>query len=232
MPQDYQHYKATHQALHDRCFPHRLMAGVWMWSVYSEEKEMDFNGYLVETIPGQGFIVDPPCGGPEVLEAFVSLPRASCVILTNRDHERSSELFRKHFNIPVYAPDKDAPLLEHAPDQTYRDGESLIGGWQAFQLNDQKSPGECVLYHAEHRIVILGDALIGKSTFHLSMLPAEKYHSKRDALQGLQRLRSLDVKTVLCCDGDPVLQNGSAIIAEALLEAGRELEERMKQDAF
>lgn len=232
MPQDYQHYKAIHQALHDRCFPHRIMEGVWMWSIYSEEKEMDFNGFLIETAPGQSFIVDPPCGGPEVLEAFLPFPKPDRIILTNRDHERATELFRHHFNIPVYAPAKDAPLLENAPDHTFRDADSVAPGWQAFQLNDQKSPGECVLYQVERRMAILGDALIGKSTSHLSMLPAEKYHSKRDALQGLQRLRKLDINIVLPCDGDPVLQSGSAIIAEALLEASRELEEQMKQAQF
>lgn len=232
MPQNYQHYQPTHQALHERCFPHRLMDGIWIWSIYSEEREMDFNGYLIETTPGCGFIVDPPCAGPEVLEAFAPLPKADRIVLTNRDHERAAEQFRQYFDIPVHAPDKDGPLLEHAPRYTYGDGEVVAPGWQTFQLNDQKSPGESILYHLERRIAILGDALIGKSTAHLSMLPAEKYRSKRDALQGLQRMRKLDIKTVLCCDGDPILQNGSAMIVEALLEAGRELEDRMKQEAF
>lgn len=221
---DYQHYRPVHVALNERCFPHRVMEGVWLWSIFSEEKALYFNGYLIETTPGKSFIVDPPCGGPEVLDAFEALPKPEMILITNRDHERSADMFKQRFNIPVLAPEMDAPLLINTPDRIYRDGETFTTGWQAIQLTDQKSPGECVLYNPERRMAILGDALIGQSTQHLSMLPADKYRSKRDALQGLQRLRKLDVNVVLPCDGDPIVQDGSALISEALLEGARELE--------
>lgn len=223
--QNYQHYQPSHMTLEDRCFPHRLIEGVWIWSVFSEEKELYFNGYLIETIPGQSIIVDPPCGGPEVLEAFTPLPKPELVIITNRDHERETEQFRKHFGIPVCAPELDSPSLSNAPDKIYGDGELFPGGWQAIQLLDQKSPGECALYQPNRRVLILGDALIGKPFQRLSMLPSDKYTSRQGALQGLRKLQKLDVETVLPCDGDPLVQHGAAMITEALLENTRELEQ-------
>ncbi len=211
--------------LGERYFPHRLMDGVWLWSIFSEEKELFFNGYLIETEPGKSILIDPPCGGEEVLEAFRMLPRPERIIITNRDHERAASAFKALFQSPVYAHELDAPLLNQPPDQVYRDGELFPGGWQAILLQDQKSPGECALYQPQRRMLVLGDALIGQSTHHLSMLPSDKYASKRDALQGLQPLRKLAVITVLPCDGDPILHDGNAVIIDALEEAAKALDE-------
>lgn len=208
---------STINTLHERNFPHAVTEGIWMWSVFSEEKDLDFNGYLVQTGPDTGFIVDPPCAGPAVLDGFASLPKPEIIIITNRDHERAVADFRKHFNIMAYAPDADAKAMEFAPDCTYQDGHMFPGGWQAIHLPGQKSPGESALYNAERKMLILGDALIGKPFQQLSMLPADKYANKQDAVEGLQRLTGLDVKAVLVCDGDPIFLNADALLADALL---------------
>jgi len=212
-----QHYEPMHMALHERNFPHRIIDGIWMWSVFSEEKEMHFNGFLVQTGPDEAFIVDPPCAGDDVLKAFVPLPKPTFILITNRDHERDAEAFRRHFDIPVYAPETDAPLMELSVDRVYRDGDLLNGGWKVIHLPHQKSPGESALYQPERSVLILGDALIGKPLQHLSMLPNQKYADKLEAVQGLQQLLELDIKTVLTADGDPVLANAADMVADALV---------------
>lgn len=212
----YLHYQPTHLALNERNFPHRLIDGIWMWSIFSEEKEMDFNGYLVQIGDNESFIVDPPLAGPEVLESFVPLPKPSFIVLTNRDHERSAQQFKEKFRIPIYASKQDAPLMSVAVDRMFEDGEILPGGWQVIHIANQKSPGESALYNMEIRILILGDALIGKPFQCLSMLPDEKYASKQAAVDGLKRLLMLDVKAVLPGDGDPVTLNASSLLVDAL----------------
>ena len=214
----YQHYQPMHMALHERCFPHTLMEGVWLWSVYSEEKTMYFNGYLVQTGEQEALITDPPCGGPDVLESFAALPRPTCILLTNADHEREAELFKAHFNIPVYCPEPDTSLLSHRPDFTYQDGHTFPGGWRAIHLPDQKTPGESALYHEGRKLLILGDALIGKPYQRLSMLPPEKYRNPKNARLGLQRLQELEVSAILPGDGDPILLNPTGLITEAIRE--------------
>lgn len=213
---DYQHYLPMHMALHERCFAHRLMEGVWMWSIYSEEKTMYFNGYLVQTGEHESVITDPPCAGPEVLESFSALPRPTCILLTNADHEREAEQFREHFKIPIYVSELDAPLLKLKPDFTFKDGHQFPGGWRAIHLPDQKTPGECALYDEQRKLLVLGDALIGKPYQRLSMLPAEKYRNLHSARQGLQRLQELDIHVLLPGDGDPILLNPGELIADAV----------------
>jgi glyoxylase-like metal-dependent hydrolase (beta-lactamase superfamily II) len=211
-----QHYQPMHLTLHERNLPHCVTEGVWMWSVYSEEKELDFNGYLIQTGPNDSIIVDPPCAGPEVLDGMTPFPDPRLIIITNRDHERAAADFKARFGIPVLAPEQDAPLMTLQPDRTYRDGENFPGGWRAVHLENQKSPGESALYNPERKLLLLGDALIGKPFQQLSMLPDDKYADKQAALRGLQRLAGLEVEAVLVCDGDPVFRLAGEVLADAI----------------
>jgi glyoxylase-like metal-dependent hydrolase (beta-lactamase superfamily II) len=211
-----QQYQAMHLTLHERNFPHCVTEGVWMWSVYSEEKALDFNGYLIQTGPNESIIVDPPCAGPEVLDGMTPLPDPRLIIITNRDHERAAADFKQRFGIPVAAPELDAPLMEIHPDRTYRDGEGFSGGWRAIHLENQKSPGESALYNPDRKLLVLGDVLIGKPFQQLSMLPDDKYADPQAALRGLQRLAGLDVEGVLVCDGDPVFRCAADMLQDAI----------------
>jgi glyoxylase-like metal-dependent hydrolase (beta-lactamase superfamily II) len=232
----YQRYEHAGMSLPDRAFPHCVTEGVWLWSTYVDALEMDCNGYLIQTQGQQAFLVDPPCAGPEVLDAFLALPRPHSVILTNAHHERASQAFWEAFHIPVFAPEADAPLLDSPPDHTYRAVTAFPNGWQAIALQDQKTPGECALYHAGDRILVVGDALMGHPFQRVSLQwlsqgdaeegeqqAVELYARHRDAIQGLQVLRGLDIEVVLPGHGDPVLRYGAGLIQEALLEGARAL---------
>jgi glyoxylase-like metal-dependent hydrolase (beta-lactamase superfamily II) len=218
----YQRYQPMHYALHERNFPHSVMDGIWMWSIFVEEQDTDLNGYLVQTSENEAFIVDPPCAGPEVLDSFEPLPKLTMIVITNSNHERSAQQFKEKFRIPVYAHRQDAPLMSVAVDRVFEDSELLPGGWQVIQLEHQKTAGESALYHLERRIVILGSALIGKPFQHLSMLPDDQYASKAAFVQGLKRLLSLDVRTILLTVGDPISLNASALLEETIRSQGHE----------
>lgn len=216
-----QHYERFYSTQHARSLPHEVMVGVWMWSVYSEEKDLYFNGYLLKISENESIIVDPPCDSSAVLDAFEPLPRPVLIFITNRDHVRAVADFKQHFGVPVYAHEADAGSLDGLKaDFTSRNGDVLAGGWQVIHLENQKSPGECALYNPESKLLVLGDALIGKPFQRLSMLAEDKYRDKIDAIQGLLPLTRLDVKGVLPCDGDPVLMDAGGMIADALIARG------------
>jgi glyoxylase-like metal-dependent hydrolase (beta-lactamase superfamily II) len=219
MSEHYQHYEPFHMTVHTRSLPYPLKPGIWMWSAFNEEKALHFNGYLLETAAHTGVIVDPVLDelDPQaVLNAFAPLPKPTAIWLTNRDHERASSRFSKHFGIPVFSHEADANLFEIKPDRTFKDGEVLDGGWQVIHLENQKSPGESVFYHADRRLLLLGDAMIGKPTGYLCMLPDEKYADKAKAKEGLARLRELAVETVLVCDGDPITNAAQGLLRDVL----------------
>jgi glyoxylase-like metal-dependent hydrolase (beta-lactamase superfamily II) len=76
-------------------------------------------------------------------------------------------------------------------------------------LVDQKSPGESALFIQQGRgIVIVGDALIGKPSGSVSMLPAEKYADVAKAKEGLRRLLKYEFDSLLVGDGTSILNGG------------------------
>lgn len=214
-----QHYEIKHATVHERSLPHLVTNGIWMWSVFNEEKVLNFNGYLVKTGENQSVIIDPVCDELDpiaVLNAFQPLPKPTAIWLTNRDHERASRQFKERFNIPVIASESDGALMEGRPDRHFRHEEELEGGWRVIELCEQKSPGEVAFYEPQRRLLLVGDALIGKPTGRLSMLPADKYADIRAARQGLQCLGELEVEAVLPCDGDPVFFDAQSLLRDAI----------------
>jgi len=49
-----------------------LFAGIWTWSVFSKEKNLDFNGFLVADPLGNA-LIDPPQMEGEVRERMLRL---------------------------------------------------------------------------------------------------------------------------------------------------------------
>lgn len=213
---DYQHYRPMHMALHERCFPHHVMEGIWIWSTYSEPLNIHFNSYLVQTGDRQSFIVDPVAQGPEVLDGIVPLPTPRQIILTTADHERDTQQFKDRFQIPVSISEQDARLLSFRPDHTFQDNTELPGGWRTIHLADQKTPGEYALYQAERKILIVGDAIIGKPIQFLSLPSADAFPNASKAREGLRPLLKLDVQTILPGAGDPVMLNVNSLIADII----------------
>jgi glyoxylase-like metal-dependent hydrolase (beta-lactamase superfamily II) len=203
------------QVTHQREIPHELLDNVWMWSLFSEEKGLFFNGYAVKTLDGL-LIIDPPAATDAVFEALSPLGKPTMVFITNRDHERESDAFRRFFNIQVAAHESDAPLMEIRPELTFKEWDVLRGGLQVFHLSHQKSPGETAFYQPESRMLILGDALLGKPAGQLTMLPEDKYADKALAFQSLKQSlsRNLEIEILLVGDGEPILQNAAQVLAD------------------
>lgn len=193
-----------------------LFSGVEMWSWYSEEKGMNFNGYLI----GQGkerVVIDPPQMTIDDKQDL-SIDGAKAVILTNRDHVREAMECRLLLNTKVWAPEADAPEMGSITiDHTYKDGEMLPAGLKVISIRNGKSPGESALYlNQRGGIVILGDALIGMPDGSLKLLPPEKYGDIKKAKEGIRRLLDYEFEVVLVGDGKPILSGGKKAV-EAFL---------------
>lgn len=187
-----------------------LLDGIRVWSVWNEDRQLDFNGYLVE-LGGQRVAIDPVSPGPEDEQALAAAG-LDLVIVTNRDHRRAAPALRERAGARLLAPELDAPLLDVPVDGTFRDGELLGGALRVVHLPDQKSPGESALYWAERRVLFLGDALWGKPPGGLTMLPPAKYADPARARASLRRLLELEVDAVLVGDGTPILTGGGAAL--------------------
>jgi glyoxylase-like metal-dependent hydrolase (beta-lactamase superfamily II) len=202
-------------SIENRTMPIPLADDLWIWSVFSGEKQVNFNGYVLKTEDGL-VIIDPPSSEALVIRKIQSLGHPVAILLTNRDHERASAAVKNQLNIPVMCHEMDAPLLEIAPDNTFQEGEFLFNSLEVIHLSNQKSPGECVLYQAAERRLFLGDALIHKAGGQLSMLPNDKYSNVKLARQGLTRLQTFadEIDRVLVGDGEPILVEGGSVLRD------------------
>jgi hypothetical protein len=194
----------------------QLLPGMWQWSWFSEEKQLDFNGLFL-TIGEHIILVDPP---PMTVEARSLIRRTGPVdyiIVTNRDHVREAAACQTEFACRLYIPEPDAPQMDLKPTNTYKDGELLPGGIWVIQLTGQKSPGESALFIQQGKgALIVGDGLIGKPAGSVSVLPAEKYADVTKAKEGLRRLLKYEFDSLLVGDGTSILTGGKLAVMRLL----------------
>jgi len=183
----------------------QLLPGIWQWSWFSQEKQIDFNGLFL-TVGEHRVLVDPPPMTQDDLNQAKQGGQVDYVLLTNRDHEREAATYQREFGCQVMVPEADASQMTIKVDKTYKDGELLAGGIWAIHLKDQKSPGESALFIQQGKgVLIVGDALIGKPPGSLAMLSAEKYADAGRAREGLRRLLKYNFDAILVGDGTSIL---------------------------
>jgi glyoxylase-like metal-dependent hydrolase (beta-lactamase superfamily II) len=194
----------------------QLLPGIWQWSWFSEEKQLDFNGLFL-TVGEHKIVIDPP---PMTAEASTLIRRQGAldyIIVTNRDHMREAVTYQAEFRCQLQVPEADAPQMDVKPSKTYRDGELLPGGIWAIQLKDQKSPGESALYIQQGKgVLIVGDALIGKPAGALSLLPSERYADVAKAKEGLRRLLKYNFDSILVGDGASIIFGAKQAVEHVL----------------
>ncbi len=193
-----------------------ILPGIATWSWFSEEKQLNFNGHLLD-VGEHRILVDPPPLADADLSKLTSAGQVDYILLTNRDHERESATYKATLKTRVYVPQADAPEMSVTPEKTFVDGELLPGGIWVVQLANQKSPGESALFIQQGRgILIVGDALLGKPEGSVSMLPAQKYTDPAKAREGLRRLLKYNFDSLLVGDGTSILSGAKAVVAKAL----------------
>ena len=191
-----------------------ILTDVYTWSVYSQEMSYNFNGwFILKQNPLFGnVVIDPPQPSDEDLAQMRSMGGVGEIIITNRDHVRWTMELKNEFNASVRMPSADASLVEIEVASTFDDGDALAGFLKAVHVPDNKSPGETALYWQQKKILIIGDALIGKPPGDVSLLPKEKYDDIMLAREGLGVLAGLDFDALLLGDGEPIPKDGKTAV--------------------
>ena len=193
-----------------------ILKDVYTWSVYSEEKKLNFNGHFIASQhPLFGnVVIDPPQASDSDLEEMESLGFVQHIIITNRDHTRKSEEFQQKFDADIQMNTNDITSNDMVNDRSFNHGDMIAGFLQAVLIPDNKSPGETALFWAERKILFLGDALIGKPPGRVTLLPEEKYDDILKAKAGIRILQDLDFKHLLLGDGDSILRKGKEVVSQ------------------
>ncbi|HXC66953.1 MAG TPA: hypothetical protein VN638_05990, partial [Nitrospiraceae bacterium] len=177
----------------------------------------DFNGLFL-TVGEHKILIDPPPMTGDASSVILRNGPVDYIIVTNRDHAREAVKYQGEYQCQLHVPAADAPQMDLTPTKTFKDGELLTGGIWVIQLKDQKSPGESALFIQQGKgVLIVGDALIGKPSGSVSLMPAERYADAGKAREGLRRLLKYNFDSLLVGDGASIVA-GAKQAVERLLQ--------------
>jgi len=192
-----------------------IVDGFYSWSIFSEERQMDFNGYLWVQNEGN-LLIDPvPMTDADLLQ-FNVLGGATQIVLTNRDHERDAKVFREQTGAEVVAHEAEANALSFQPDRTVAHEDEIVPGMRAIHLPHGKSPGEIALHLPEMRTIIMGDLVVGAPMGKLTLLSDEKLEHPTKAAVGLRRLLRHDFDVMLVGDGHSIFHDARDHLLDCL----------------
>ncbi|MGH7899130.1 MAG: hypothetical protein ACREQQ_14335 [Candidatus Binatia bacterium] len=193
-----------------------IVPGVFTWPWFSERHGYDFNGHLVLHATGN-LCIDPVEMSDEVLEEIAALG-VSRVLLTNRNHGRASAKVRSRTGAEVSIHPADAEYARRAGsviDEDLAIGERI--GRFVVVAAGGKSPGEVALHWPERRILIVGDACVGKPPGACALLPESVMDDPTRLRASLRRIvAEIDFDVLLVGDGTPILADGRRAL-EALV---------------
>lgn len=192
-----------------------ILPGIYQWAWHSPEKNIDFNGHYI-TADGDAVLIDPPPFGDDDVAQIKRFGTPPTIVITNRHHGRQAAACRDLFRSTLLVPALDAPFFTMTIDGTYSPGDRLPCGFLAVAVADSKSPGETALYHPDRKLILIGDALIGKPSGELSFLPQAMFADMSRARAGIRSLLALDFDTVLVGDGESIFKGAKSAMARAL----------------
>jgi glyoxylase-like metal-dependent hydrolase (beta-lactamase superfamily II) len=201
-----------------------ILSGIFTWGSTYADRPWDLNGYAIR-LDGCTVLVDPPAPGEDEWPSFDAMKPIAIIVLTNRDHVRDAELFRKRCGARLVAGAHEVTQLAPlAIDEAVREGDLIAGAVRVIHLPG-KSPGEIGLYldparHPVSRelggILLLGDAIIGNPPGSLSLIPEPKLDDPSNLKRSLRKLLDYDFEVLLLCDGQSVLRDGKSRVTEFL----------------
>ena len=198
-----------------------IASGLYKWSEFSVEKQLSFNGYyLVHN--RESVIIDPPFLSDDGLLDLKNLidkksdSPLKAVLLTNVHHDRMCQKLKEIFSIPVYIHENDADILDFKADHVFGNHDELFCGLKVIHLANQKSPGESAFYLEDQKKMFIGDALIGRISGKLNLLPPDKFTDINAARKSLIVLKKYDFDDLLLGDGEAILGKGKEALEKLL----------------
>jgi len=111
----------------------------YSWSVFSEQRQIDFRGHLWIREEGN-VVIDPVAISDSDLSQLMELGGAAVIVATNRDHARMSVFFREQTGAEVLAHEDDVASFSFAIDRQIVDGEELVPGRRSSTFATARVP--------------------------------------------------------------------------------------------
>ena len=192
-----------------------IFEDIYSWSVFSPERQIDFNGHLWVR-PDGNILIDPVAMSDADREHLMALGGAKSIVLTNADHEREAAVFQEWTGADVIVHAADADVLNITPARTVQDREAIVQGLHAIHLSHGKSPGEIALYFPEKQTVLFGDLVVGEPMGALTLLADSKLSDPPKAALELRKVLELRFNTILVGDGHSIFKDARQYLIDCL----------------
>jgi hypothetical protein len=204
-----------------------LAPGLWRWTArHGEWHPGEWGAQVASFAVDAGdvtLLVDPllPDDDAAVLERLDALTGGgrAAIIVTIPYHTRSAEPLSERYDAPVHGHPAVGKRLRKA--SRLRPLEELPGGARAYPIGKPRR-FEMPVHLPSHRALVFGDAIVTTPEGDLRIWHTDRVDDARASwyrerfVPTLQPLRQLDLERILVTHGEPVLQDGSAALEEAL----------------
>ena len=178
--------------------------GFYSWSVFNEEKQLDFNGHLWVRPEGNVMIDPVPMGAGDRAQ-LAELGGATTIVLTNRDHDRQAVEFKEQLGAQLVAHVTEAPHFAFPIDRKVVDGEEIVPDLRVLHLEHGKSPGEIALIGRGGQVAFIGDFVWGMPAGELSLGAPHMVSDHAQALLQLRKMLAIGpLDALLVGDGDSI----------------------------
>ena len=183
------------------------------WSIFNEERNIDFHGTLW-VHPAGNVLIDPLPLNEHDENHLDSLGGASHLIMTNSDHVRDSERILLFTGAKSWGPFAEKFQFPFACDDWLKDGDKPVNNIEVFCMEGSKTPGELAIL-IDNTTLVTGDLIRTHVGGELSILPDEKLQDRELAVNSIKRVADVkSIEAVITGDGWPIFKNGHDALIE------------------
>ena len=166
---------------------------------------------------GQGelVLIDPIELDAGNLAALEQVGRPGAILLTNQNHERHADWFRKKYGIKVHVHRDAVPGIEITPDEFFCEGATVPGGLRVIHVPGS-CPSESAFYTAANGGMVLSGDLLVNGTEGLAFLPEAYCQDAKLSRASARKLLDLKFETLTVAHGNPVHPQAGAQVAKLL----------------
>ena len=179
-----------------------VVPGLWFWSSLHEEWQVDFSCCAWKSPDGL-VLIDPIELDAANLARLEQVGKPAAILLTNQNHERHADWFRKKYGVKVHVHRDAVPGIEIQPDEFFCDGAIVAGGLKVIHVPGT-CPSECAFYsEANGGMVLVGDVVMnGKAG--LMFLPADYCQDSKQNQENARKLLNFKFETLTVAHGNPI----------------------------
>jgi metallo-beta-lactamase superfamily protein len=190
---------------------------LFSWSVFNEERDLDFHS-VFWTHPHGNVAIDPLPLSEHDRRHVEALGGLHDIVITNSDHLRGAEELASMTGARIWGPALELDRFARLNARAASEATPPVAGLEVFELHGSKTPGELALL-IEHHTLIVGDLVRGHRAGRLNLLPDAKLANRAAALGSLRRLTEVQsIEAVLVGDGWPVFHGGRHALNALLIE--------------